>query len=104
MDDLAERLERTRQEPEYEFELLLLELGDRIAALMDELDISRADLARRLGVSRARVTQLLRGSDNLTLRTLVLVSGALDSQLVLAIEPKQKSASTALKPRAARSA
>ena len=41
-----------------------------ITRLMDEAGVSRAELARRLGKSRAFVTRLLDGSVNMTIRTI----------------------------------
>jgi len=87
MSRLAARLEQLRKSPDYEFELRNLEVSDAIAGRMQELGLTQAELARRMGVSRARVTQILRGSDNLTLRTLVLLSHALESRLVVGFEP-----------------
>ncbi len=94
MSKLTERLEQLRKTPEYELELLKLEVSDAIAARMQELEINQAELARRMGVSRARVTQILRGNDNLTLRTLVLLAHALQSRLVVGIEPADSDTST----------
>jgi transcriptional regulator with XRE-family HTH domain len=43
--------------------------------------ISEAELARRLGVSRAYVTQLLGGKPNMTLATLAKIAIALDCEV-----------------------
>ena len=47
---------------------------------MRERGLSRADLAARMGVSPGRVSQILGGGENLTLRTLVALSSALDAR------------------------
>lgn len=52
--------------------------------LMEEKGISRADLARAMGVSRARVTQLFSDEcTNLTLRVLARAMFALNEELVV---------------------
>ena len=54
-----------------------------IATRMAELNITKAELARRLNKSRAWVTQLLSGQTNMTLRTLADVAFALDTEVHL---------------------
>jgi transcriptional regulator with XRE-family HTH domain len=49
--------------------------------LMEEQKVSRAELARRLGTSRAYVTKLLGGNANFTLQTMAKVAMALGSQV-----------------------
>jgi len=48
--------------------------------LMRERGLTRADLAARIGVSPGRVSQILGGGENLTLRTLAALSTALDAR------------------------
>lgn len=57
-------------------ESLILEATSVLSELMRAEGISRAELARRLGRSKAYVTQALRGQRNLTLRTLADLAGA----------------------------
>ncbi|MBM3766992.1 MAG: helix-turn-helix transcriptional regulator [Acidobacteria bacterium] len=54
-------------------ELLVAEAAEIIAQRMSEKGMSKADLARELKKSRAWVTQLLSGKNNLTIRTLAEV-------------------------------
>ena len=65
------------RDPEFVFEGVLLEVNERICEIMQQKQISRADLARRLGKSRAYVTRLLNGLPNLTLKTLTQIAIAL---------------------------
>ena len=51
-------------------ESAVTEAAGVIARLMEEQRVSKAELARRMGRSRAWVTQLLSGSANMTVRTL----------------------------------
>jgi transcriptional regulator with XRE-family HTH domain len=59
---------------------LLTQLTNEINWHMRERGLSRADLAARMGVSPGRVSQILGGGENLTLRTLAALSTALDAR------------------------
>ena len=69
-------------EGQIEDELLALvtQLTNEINWYMRERGLTRADLAARMGVSPGRVSQILSGGENLTLRTLAALSTALDSR------------------------
>jgi transcriptional regulator with XRE-family HTH domain len=58
---------------------LITQVTNEIDWLMRENKISRADLASRMGVSPGRVSQVLSGGENLTLRTLASLAAALDA-------------------------
>ena len=58
-------------------EQLILDVTERISAIMEEQKITKAELASRLGTSRSFITQLLDGSANMTLRTIADVMSAL---------------------------
>lgn len=79
--NLRNWVEEREGHPEFEFDLLAIEVGEAIAGRLDNLGLSRSDLSRRMGVSRARVTQILAGDDNLTLKSLVAVANALGATL-----------------------
>jgi plasmid maintenance system antidote protein VapI len=53
---------------------------DEITWFMREHKISRADLAHSMGVSPGRVSQILSGDENLTLRTLSSVVSAIGAR------------------------
>ena len=59
---------------------LVTEVTNGINWLMRERGLTRADLAARMGVSPGRVSQILGGGENLTLRTLAMLSTALDAR------------------------
>jgi transcriptional regulator with XRE-family HTH domain len=67
----------------------IAELTEDICRLMEEKQISRAELARRLGTSRAYVTKLLDGNANFTLATMVKLAMALDGALHLHIADRR---------------
>lgn len=54
---------------------------------MEGEGITKADLARRLGTSRAYVTKMLRGDANFTVASMVRVARALGARLHLRVEP-----------------
>lgn len=72
------RLRESRNCPDFVHEELILDVTEQIVSAMQEQEVSRSELAKRMGVSRAYITKLLRGEGNTTLRTLVRVALALD--------------------------
>jgi transcriptional regulator with XRE-family HTH domain len=60
-----------------EQESLALQATELISRLMDETGVTKAELAHRIGKSRAFVTQLLSGSRNMTMHTLADLAFAL---------------------------
>lgn len=90
--------ERLMENPEYRklfaMEGLVTDAAELVARLMAEAGVNKAELARRLGTSRARVTQLLGGETNMTVRTLAELAFALgaevklDARSVLAVTAK----------------
>lgn len=58
-------------------ELKTIDVAADLTLLLHHAGMSRADLARALGWSRARVTQVLSGHENLTLQTIAAVTKAL---------------------------
>ena len=59
---------------------LVTQLTNEVNWHMRERGLTRADLAARMGVSPGRVSQILGGGENLTLRTLAALSSALDAR------------------------
>jgi transcriptional regulator with XRE-family HTH domain len=69
---------------------LASEVCDEITWFMREHKISRADLAHSMGVSPGRVSQILSGDENLTLRTLSSVVTALGAKVELTLSPVEE--------------
>ena len=65
-----------------------------ICRILKEKGISQADFARKLGKSRQYVSRILNETANFTLGTLVDISLALDSEIVLRLEERVKSSKT----------
>lgn len=59
-----------------------------IVALMRKHDVSRAELARRLEVSPAYVTKVLKADANLTIESMVKMARALDGTVRIRVEPQ----------------
>jgi len=75
-------------DPAFRTELAILDVAAEIDAALARSGLSRAELARRLGTSRAYVTKILRGNANFTLDSLVRISDALGGELRLRIVPR----------------
>ncbi len=71
----------------YYEEVLILDVTQEIYRLMEEAGVSKADLARTLGVSKSNITQQLRGSTNMSLRRVADVLLALGAQLEVKAVP-----------------
>ena len=74
-------------DPDYEFDGVAIAVGEQIVARMEQQGMTQADLARKMGVSRARISQILRGNDNLTLKSIVAVALGLDCRVDLQLKP-----------------
>ena len=62
-------------------ELALLEAQETIASLMKDKEVSKTELARRLGQSKSHITELLSEGRNLTLKTLGRICFFLGAEL-----------------------
>lgn len=69
--------EKTISDEEWEFYDYSDSISNQIAEYMNKNHISKSDLAKRLGKSKAFVSQILLGDKNLTMRTLTSVLYAL---------------------------
>jgi transcriptional regulator with XRE-family HTH domain len=63
------------------------QLINEISWYMRQRDLTRAELAERMRVSPGRVSQILSGGENLTLRTLAALSTALDARFSIELHP-----------------
>lgn len=84
-------IERQTATPEarrlYEQERLVLWATSALSEVMEESNVSKAELARRMGTSRANVTLLLAGGRNMTLRTFAEVAFRLGRRVDVKLEP-----------------
>ena len=71
----------------YERERLLVDATELISTVMETTNTKRGELAKRLGRSKAYITQILRGNRNLTLKTMAEVFWALKYRVVVQAQP-----------------
>lgn len=71
----------------YEQERLLVDAAELICEGMASAGLTKADVARMLGSSRAHVTQLLAGSRNMTLRSLADLTWSCGFRVGLSLQP-----------------
>jgi transcriptional regulator with XRE-family HTH domain len=60
---------------------------DEVSWYMTQHKVSRAELAQSMGVSPGRVSQILSGDENLTLRTLSSVVSAVGAEATFSLRP-----------------
>ena len=72
-----------------ELSLLVTQLMNEINWHMRQRGLTRADLASRMGVSPGRISQVLSGGENLTLRTLDSLATALDARFEMDLRPRE---------------
>lgn len=80
---------------EHEKETLKVLTADTIALLMEDLDVSQAELARRLGTSPANVSKLLSGSQNLRTSTVASICHALGVRMQPRLGPAPRAGTPA---------
>ena len=66
---------------------LIFEITEEICKVMDEKQVSKAELSRLAGVSKSNITQLLSGDQNMRLSTVADMLYALDSKLSVTAIP-----------------
>jgi len=94
---MSENLERYRrmfeeaqETVEYWAEGAIVEFTEALWARMEAEGVSRAELARRLGTSKAYVTKVLGGNANFTLYSLTKLALAVEGRIRVSIEPLPK--------------
>ena len=72
--------------------------GETVARFLKQIEermrtkmMTRAELARRLGISRAAVTEIFTGSPNKTVRTMTAIADALHHDLILEVNRRRPS-------------
>lgn len=79
VETLTEKLTKTAEGMRlYQQERAILEVTELVCQLMDEQDVSRSELAKRLNRTKGYITQLLDGRANMTVRTISDVFTSLD--------------------------
>lgn len=91
---------RRKRDEDPQVEALTEALSHRVQSTLEQRGLPRRELARRLGVSPAYVTQLLGGRANFTLDTLVKLSRALGLELRCALVESPAGRASAKSPTA----
>jgi len=78
---LKQRMKNIRQSHDYRLEKAKLEFIQGVTRIMQQKEITNAELARRLETSPAYITKVMRGDTNFTLDSLVKITYALDSKV-----------------------
>jgi transcriptional regulator with XRE-family HTH domain len=84
---LQEKIEKFADDPAFLTEMQILKFTEAVVRNMERNAVPRAELARKLGVSKAMVTKLLSGNPNMTMRTMVTVAHVLGCELDVGIHP-----------------
>ena len=58
-----------------------MDISGAVYARMEELGISKRELAERMGVSPAQITKIIKGNQNMTLKTIAKLECALDMDI-----------------------
>jgi len=84
----ADLFAKVETSEEYLNEMAIIDFTEDIIATMERLQVSRSDLAKRLGTSQAYVTKVLRGNVNFTLGTMTRLAHALGAVVRVHISPR----------------
>ena len=83
-----ELLDQAKGRDTYWVASLILDFTEGLHKIMESNGVSRSELARRLGVSPAYVTKVLRGNVNFTLDSMVSLIRAAGGEVSLQVAPK----------------
>jgi DNA-binding XRE family transcriptional regulator len=89
LDDIKDKYlgkEGTPDREQYEFDLKLDVLGDMIKHLRNEKNLTQTQLGELVGVKRAEISKLEKGSRNMTIATVLKVFKALETDIKFKIE------------------
>lgn len=89
----SEIYEQVKDKFEFKLKSLELEITENLLAVMKTRKMSRADLASKLGTSKAAVSKLLNDGSNVTIKRLLKISDALDCEIKIHIVPIEQNAS-----------
>jgi plasmid maintenance system antidote protein VapI len=86
--EIQASLEAARHTHEYRAQGASLEFTEQVIAQMQAAGITRAALAKKIGVAPAYVTKILRGETNFTLDTMVKIAHALGCEYRCHLQPQ----------------
>ena len=83
-----ELFDQAKRRDTYWVTSLILDFTEGLHKIMEVNGVSRSELARRLGVSPAYITKVLRGNVNFTLDSMVRLVRAAGGEVSLQVAPK----------------
>lgn len=69
---------------------LILSACEQLLRSLREAEVSKSEIAKRIGVSPAHITQTLNGSRNMTLRTFAAIAWAVGHRVDLKVVPSER--------------
>ena len=86
-EEIQAALKAARKTHEYRAEGASIEFTNAMLTRMRQLEVSRSELAARIGVNPAYISKILRGDTNFSLETMVKIANALESDFRCHLEP-----------------
>ncbi len=87
-DRFANLFKQLEQSDTYHIDGAKVEIAEQIYLAMEQQGVSNAELARRLGKSRAYITKVLQGNVNFTIESLVKIARALGHKFDFQFAPE----------------
>lgn len=100
----AELARKFENDPEYRVDELKLAFAEELTQMLDQRGIHQAELARRLGTSRAYITRIMKLNFNLTIETMAKIAIALDADLSIHLRARPAPNPRAAVPKVSRHA
>ena len=85
-DVLKRLLDKYERDPESVAETLAVDVTEQAMSLLSRRGLSRTSLAKRMGVSKARVSRIFNAPPNLTLLSIAQLAVALEVRPVIALD------------------
>lgn len=82
-------LKSTEKNSNYDENRFNLSILSQVFSIMKKEEITNAELAKRMGVSRAYITKLFKGNCNFTIKTVTAICKALDSDVDIRIKHRK---------------
>jgi transcriptional regulator with XRE-family HTH domain len=98
----AELAREFENDPEYRVDELKLAFAEELTQMLDQRGIHQAELARRLGTSRAYITRIMKLNFNLTIETMAKIAIALDADLSIHLSARPATNTRAAAPELSR--
>ena len=85
------RLASKRRDNDFLYAQLIGTISDQLNEALQKGNFSRAQLAKKLGVSRAYISRVMNEHPNLTIKSLIVVSNGLNRRVLLKLTPFENS-------------